>query len=162
LCRSPTSEAKWSNPVGITERYDPKAREHGHACVRATSLGHEAAHGDEDVLLINTKFSRVVQIVGKDIEKKFRVGKGVDVPVRNGIHELQERGCVDQVSILWGVFSAYIFLLSSSLLSTPKENLREGAEDKKAHMSKRYAIWGIDVEWLSLRIVRAACSWITD
>ena len=29
-------------------------------------------------------------------------------------------------------------------------------------MGKRYTIWGINVEWLRLRIVRAACSWITD
>jgi hypothetical protein len=117
--RCATSEAEWSNPVGITKRYDSKAREHGDACVSATSLGHEAAHGDEDVFLVDTKFSRVVQIVGKDIEEKFRVGRGVNVPVRNGIHELQERGCVDQVSILWRVFSGYSFL-SSTLLGTPE------------------------------------------
>ena len=152
--RGTASESEWSNPVGITKRYDPKAREHGDARVSATSLGHEAAYGDEDVLLINPKLSRVVQIVSKDIEEKFRVGRGVDVPVRNGIHELQERGCVDQVSILSGDLSGYI--------SKVKGKPREGAEDKEAHMCKRYAIWRIDVEWLSLCIVRAARSWITD
>jgi hypothetical protein len=65
-----------------------------------------------------------------------------------------------------GVFSGYIFFYYrqvSQALPKAKEEPREGAEDKKeAHMSKRYAIWGIDVEWLSLRIVRAACGWITD
>ena len=114
-----TSEAEWSNPVGITKHYDSKAHKHGDACVSAMSLGHEAAHGDEDVFLVDTKFSCVIQIVSKDIEEKFRVGRGVDMPVHNGIHELQEHGCVDQVSILWRVFSGYSFL-SSTLLGTPE------------------------------------------
>ena len=59
-----------------------------------------------------------------------------------------------------------VIFLYHQLSQTPpkaKEKRREGAEDKnEAHMSKRYAIRGIDVEWLSLRMVRAACSWITD
>ena len=46
------------------------------------------------------KISRVIQIVSKDIEEKFQVRRGVDMPVYNGIHELQERSWVDQVSIL--------------------------------------------------------------
>ena len=66
-----TSEAEWSNPVGITKCYDSKAREHGDACISATSLGYEAAHSDEDIFLVDTKFSHVVQIVGKNIEEKF-------------------------------------------------------------------------------------------
>jgi hypothetical protein len=31
------------------------------------------------------------------------------VSVRNSIHELQERSCVDQVSILWGISSGYFY-----------------------------------------------------
>jgi hypothetical protein len=89
-------------------------------------LGHEAAYGDEDVLLINTKFSGVVQIVGKDIEEKFRVRRGVDVPVRNGIHDLQERGCVDQVSILWGIFSGYNFVFVISPKHPRKQTKNRG------------------------------------
>ena len=59
-----TSKAKWLNPIGITKRYDSKAHEHGDACVSTMSLGHEATHGNEDVFLIDMKFSHVVQIVG--------------------------------------------------------------------------------------------------
>lgn len=44
----------------------------------------------------------------------------------------------------------------------PRKQANAGAKDKETHVSKRYAIWGIDVEWLSLRILRAACGWITD
>jgi hypothetical protein len=61
-----------------------------------------------------------------------------------------------------GEFFQVIFYYYYQAPPKAKEKPREGAEDKEAHMSKCYAIWGIDVEWLSLRIVRAACSWITD
>ena len=117
--RRATSEAEWSNPIGIMKHYDPKAHKHGNACISAMNLGHEAVHGDEDVFLVDMKFSCVVQIVGKDIEEKFRVGRGVDVPVHNGFNELQEYSCIDQVSILWRVFSGYSFL-SSTFLGTPE------------------------------------------
>jgi hypothetical protein len=103
----------------VYQPYDPKACKHGDTCVSTMSLGHKAVHGNEDVFLIDMKFSHVIQIVSKDIEEKFQVRRGVDMLVRNGIDELQEHSCVDQVSILWRVFSGYSFL-SLTFLGTPE------------------------------------------
>jgi hypothetical protein len=55
-----------------------------------------------------------------------------------------------------------LFITSPSKHPRGPEEQREGFNAEKAHMSKSYAIWGIDVEWLGLCVVRAACSWITD
>jgi hypothetical protein len=60
-----------SNAIGVAERYDAEACEHRNARVRAMSLVHELAHGYEYVLLIDTEFPGVIQIVGKDIEEQL-------------------------------------------------------------------------------------------
>ena len=76
------------DPIRVTERYDPKACEHGNARIRTPGLGHESAHGDEDVLLVDAEFSGFIQMIRKDVEEQLGIGRGVDVSVRDGIHEM--------------------------------------------------------------------------
>ena len=51
-------------------------------------LSHEAAHGDENVLFVDTEFAGFVEMIGKDVEEQFGIGRGVDVSVRDCIHEV--------------------------------------------------------------------------
>ena len=44
----------------------------------------------------------------------------------------------------------------------PSKEIESADDENEAHMGKRYAIRRIDVEGLSLRLLRAACGWIPD
>lgn len=86
--------------VWITKRDNAKACEHSNASVCAFSLHHHIAQRSENILLVDTEFSRFLQIIGKNIEQKLRVAIGIDVSVGISVKESPQLNGVDQVSIL--------------------------------------------------------------
>ena len=83
------AHAKGADAVRVAERDYAKAGEHGNACIRALDLTHERAHGSEDVLLVDTELARLLEVVREDVEEELRVGGRVNVPVRDGVHDVQ-------------------------------------------------------------------------
>ena len=79
----------------VTERHDTEPGEHRCDSVSALALLHEGSDGGEDVFFVNTEFARLLEVVGKDVEEKLRVGGGVDVTVGGLVHELEKFFCVD-------------------------------------------------------------------
>lgn len=86
--------------VWITKRDNAKACEHSNASVCTLSLYHHISQCSEDIFLVDTEFSRFLQIIGKDIEQKLRVAVGIDVSVGIGVKESPQLNGVDQISIL--------------------------------------------------------------
>ena len=79
----------------VTERHDTEPGEHRCDSVSALALLHEGGDGGEDVFFIDTEFARLLEVVGKDVEEKLRVGGSVDVTVGGLVHELEKFFCVD-------------------------------------------------------------------
>lgn len=88
-------QSERTDTVRVSERDDPETSEHRDTGVGTFALLHEASDRGEDIFLVDTELARLLQVVGEDVEKEFRVGGGVDVSVSGGVHEMQKFGGVD-------------------------------------------------------------------
>jgi hypothetical protein len=61
----------------------------------------------ENILLIDTEFTGLLKVVGKNIQEELRVRVGVDVSMSIGIKELSELRGVDEITVL--VISAILY-----------------------------------------------------
>lgn len=84
----------------VAEGNDTKPGEHCNAGVRTLALLHKRADSRKDILLVDTKFASLLQVIREDVQQKFRVRRGVDMAVGRLIHKLQQVGSVDQISVL--------------------------------------------------------------
>lgn len=56
---------------------------------------HEVTDSGKNIFLIDTKFTRLLEVVGKDIQKDLGVGVGINVSMSIGIEETFKFMCVD-------------------------------------------------------------------
>lgn len=54
----------------------------------------------EDILLVDTEFPGLLEIVGENVETELRVGISVDMSMGIGIKELSQSRGVDEVTVL--------------------------------------------------------------
>ena len=73
----------------VAEGNDTESSQHSDACIGSLALSHERANRSEDILLIDTEFARLLEVICEDVQEQFRVRRGVDVTVGRLIHELE-------------------------------------------------------------------------
>lgn len=59
--------------------------------------------GGEDILLVDTELASLLQVVGKDVKEKLRIGISVAVAMSILIQELAQLIGVDKISVLLNV-----------------------------------------------------------
>lgn len=88
MTRRTLREPHWSDAIWIAEGDNAKASKHRDARIRALDLFHHATDSCENILLIDTEFPRLLQVVREDVEEELRVRGGVDMSMRGVVHEL--------------------------------------------------------------------------
>lgn len=96
--------------IGITEGDYSEACQHSDAGICTLGLFHESTDGFEYVLLVDSELARLLKIICEYVEQKLGIGRGVDVAVSTGVHEVEQGICVDEITVLsmneWGVRSS--------------------------------------------------------
>jgi hypothetical protein len=96
------SHANRPDTVGITKRNDAKSCQHSDAGISSLALRHQPADSGEDIVLIDPNLARLLQIIGKNVEKQFRIGRRIDVSVGGLVQKVTKDHGVDQIPILIG------------------------------------------------------------
>jgi len=89
-----------SDAVRVTEGDYSEACQHSDAGVCTLGLFHESTNSVEYILLIDPKLARLLEIVGEYVEQKLGIGRGVNVTVGTGVHEVKQGICVDKIAVL--------------------------------------------------------------
>jgi hypothetical protein len=64
-------------------------------------MSHKFSYRSEDIVLVNTEFARLLQVIGQYVEKKLAVAVGVDVSVCIVVEVVSKVGSVDEVAVLF-------------------------------------------------------------
>jgi len=76
---------------------------HGNTSVTAVADIKDTLDGGEDILLVDTELASLLQVVGKDVKEKLRIGISVAVAMSILIQELAQLIGVDKISVLLNV-----------------------------------------------------------
>ena len=76
---------------------------HGNASVTTVADIKDTLDGGEDILLVDTELASLLQVVGKDVKEKLRIGISVAVAMSILIQELAQLIGVDKISVLLNV-----------------------------------------------------------
>lgn len=102
------------------------------------TMPHELSDCSKDVIFVNTKFARLLQIVSQYIKEELAVTVGIDVPMSIMIKIVAKVWSVDKIAVLFS-----------------RGRLNRGASwsgrGKKAYVSKHDTIRAINVKWLCFR-----------
>ena len=86
--------------VGVTEGDYSEACQHSDASICAFGLFHKLPNGTEYVLLVDSELARLLKVVGEYVEQELGIGRGVDVAVGTGIHEVEQSICIEEITVL--------------------------------------------------------------
>lgn len=85
----------------VTEGHDSESCQHGNTGVSSLSTLVDILQGGENILLVDTELSGLLESGGEDVQENLRVGGGVDVTVGLVVKVATELVGVDQVTVLW-------------------------------------------------------------
>ena len=78
----------------------PKTSQHGSASPTTNASGVHPTQAAEDILLVDTGFTSLVELTGEDVEHQLAVAIGIDVSVGLSVQKGSELLRIDQITIV--------------------------------------------------------------